>query len=289
MRPLHWWLNCHVLMSSNKAISSTLFICAKPLLNQSPVAVIITRSDHSPWLAHWTVHRSLKEILYKTQGFPSSYVTLMPPPVDSETGRRAHLAKLREGHFFFLFFQKLSDFFKVIFFLRFLDIFWHFIISWVFFWTFGGFFLLFFLIFLLDFLLCFGFLRFLIFGFFYFFDFFLDCFDFFQSLYGYKGMTVSTMTFPIWLWADFPDRVNFVRAGTGVSGQCWTNIWIFKYIWIYLGEYIHSFKYSLIFPRTNIFGYSFVIYLYWQIYSDIHLSNSYDKEYIWIFSVSNKW
>ena len=103
-------------MSSNKAISSTLFICAKPLLNQSPVAVIITRSDHSPWLAHWTVHRSLKEILYKTQGFPSSYVTLMPPPVDSETGRRAHLAKLREGHFFFLFFQKLSDFFSVIFF-----------------------------------------------------------------------------------------------------------------------------------------------------------------------------
>ena len=67
------------------------------------------------------------------------------------------------------------------------------------------------------------------------------------------------------------------------------NIRIFEYIQIYLDEYIHSSKYSLIFSKANIFEYSFVIYLCWRIYSDIHLSNIYDSEYIWIFIVSQKW
>ena len=48
-------------------------------------------------------------------------------------------------------------------------------------------------------------------------------------------------------------RTNTVR--------CWMNIRIFEYIRIYLDEYIHSSKYSLIFSKANIFGYSFVIYL----------------------------
>ena len=48
-------------------------------------------------------------------------------------------------------------------------------------------------------------------------------------------------------------------------------------------------KYSWIFFKANIFGYSFVSYLYWQIYSDIYSSNIYDSKYIWIFIVSQKW
>ena len=61
----------------------------------------------------------------------------------------------------------------------------------------------------------------------------------------------------------------------------WANFLIF--------EYVHLAKYLLVFSRPNIFGYSFVIYLCWQIYSDIHSSNIYDSEYIWIFIVSQKW
>ena len=71
--------------------------------------------------------------------------------------------------------------------------------------------------------------------------------------------------------------------------QCGTNILIFEFIWIYLDKYIHLSKYSLIYSKTNMFGYSFVIYLNWWIYSDIHSSNIYDREYIWIFIVSQKW
>ena len=48
--------------------------------------------------------------------------------------------------------------------------------------------------------------------------------------------------------------------------QCGMNIQIFKYIQICLVKYIHLSKYWLIFSKANIFGYSFVIYLYWQIY-----------------------
>ena len=70
--------------------------------------------------------------------------------------------------------------------------------------------------------------------------------------------------------------------------QCWTNIRIFKYIQIFLDKYIHLSKYSSIFSKANIFGYSFVIYLCWRIYSDIHSSNIYDSKYIWIFIVSQK-
>ena len=71
--------------------------------------------------------------------------------------------------------------------------------------------------------------------------------------------------------------------------QCGTNLRIFEYIQIYLDKYIHSFKYLLIFFGANIFGYSFVIYLYWRMYLDIHSSNIYDSKYIWIFIVSKKW
>ena len=48
-----------------------------------------------------------------------------------------------------------------------------------------------------------------------------------------------------------------------ISDQCGTNIRIFEYIQIYLDKYIHSSKYSSIFSKANIFGYSFVIYLCW--------------------------
>ena len=42
-------------------------------------------------------------------------------------------------------------------------------------------------------------------------------------------------------------------------------------------------KYLLIFSRSNLFRYSFVTFLSCRIYSDIHLSNIYGKEYIQIF------
>ena len=71
--------------------------------------------------------------------------------------------------------------------------------------------------------------------------------------------------------------------------QCGTNIWIFEYIRIYLDKYIHLSKYSSIFSKANIFGYSFVIYFCWQICWDIHSSSIYDSEYIWIFIVSQNW
>ena len=73
---------------------------------------------------------------------------------------------------------------------------------------------------------------------------------------------------------------NVLSSVYYISGQCGTNIRIFEYIRIYFDEYIHSSKYSLIFSKANIFGYSFVIYLRWRIYSDIHLSNIYDIKYI---------
>ena len=43
--------------------------------------------------------------------------------------------------------------------------------------------------------------------------------------------------------------------------RCETNIWILEYIQKYLDKYIHLSKYSFFFPKANIFGYSFVIYL----------------------------
>ena len=46
------------------------------------------------------------------------------------------------------------------------------------------------------------------------------------------------------------------------AAQCGTNIRILKYIKIYLDEYIHLSKYSLIFLKANKFRYSLVIYLY---------------------------
>ena len=85
-------------------------------------------------------------------------------------------------------------------------------------------------------------------------------------------------------WHLTPDMQHVV----GGKHQRGTNIRIFEYIRIYLDEYIHSSKYLVIFSKANIFGYSFVIYLCWQIYSDIHSSNIYDSEYIWIFIVSQK-
>ena len=50
-----------------------------------------------------------------------------------------------------------------------------------------------------------------------------------------------------------------------------------------LDKYIHSKKYLLIFSWANLFGYSFVIFLSCQIYSDIHSSNIYGNKYIPIF------
>ena len=64
-----------------------------------------------------------------------------------------------------------------------------------------------------------------------------------------------------------------------VLRQCGTNIKIFEYIQIYLDKYIHLSKPLLIFSKANIFGYSFVINLYWGIYLDIHSSNIYDSKY----------
>ena len=69
-----------------------------------------------------------------------------------------------------------------------------------------------------------------------------------------------------------------------LSHQCGTNIRIFKYIQIYLDKYIHLSKYSLTFSKANII----MIYSYWQMYSDIHLSNIYNSKYIWFFNVSQK-
>ena len=63
-------------------------------------------------------------------------------------------------------------------------------------------------------------------------------------------------------------------------------------IWIYLDKYVHSPKYLLIFSKANLFWYAFVIYLSWQIYSDIHSSMIYGNEYIQIFIWSqncSKW
>ena len=83
-------------------------------------------------------------------------------------------------------------------------------------------------------------------------------------------------------------KIHHVFRPNGLD-QCGTNIQIFKYIRIYLDKYIHLSKYSLIFSKADIFGYSFVIYSYWRTYLDIHSSNIYDSKYIWIFIVSKKW
>ena len=58
--------------------------------------------------------------------------------------------------------------------------------------------------------------------------------------------------------------------------QCGTNIWIIKYIWIYWDKYFICLNILIfnIFSRPNILGYSFVIYLYLQIYLNIHCSIS---------------
>ena len=82
-------------------------------------------------------------------------------------------------------------------------------------------------------------------------------------------------------------RLLMTANGLGAE-QCGTNIWIFEYIRIYLDEYIHSSIYLLIFFKANIFGYSFVIYLCWRIYSDIHSSDIYDSKYIFEFSMFPK-
>ena len=78
------------------------------------------------------------------------------------------------------------------------------------------------------------------------------------------------------------------------SVQCGTNIQISEYIKISLDKYKHSSKYLLIFSRVNIFGYTFMIYLYLRIYLDIHSSNIYESELIsnhcfpkWFFLVKN--
>ena len=89
------------------------------------------------------------------------------------------------------------------------------------------------------------------------------------------------------IWTD--RRTWRLYDWIGPLGQCGTNIRILEYIRIYLDKYIHSSQYSLNFFKANIFGYSFVIYLYWEIYSEIHLSNIYDSKYIWIFSDSKQW
>ena len=86
----------------------------------------------------------------------------------------------------------------------------------------------------------------------------------------------------------FPCCCPMLVFSVNVPIQCGANIRIFDYIRIYLGKYIHSSKYLLIFSKANIFGYSFVIYLFWQISSDIHSSNIYDSKFIWIFIVSQK-
>ena len=82
---------------------------------------------------------------------------------------------------------------------------------------------------------------------------------------------------------DGPKLSKIYKNGQNISKQCGTKILILEYIRIYLGKYIHSLKYLLIFSRTNLFGYSFVTYFSWRIYSDIHLFNIYGHKYIQIF------
>ena len=53
---------------------------------------------------------------------------------------------------------------------------------------------------------------------------------------------------------------------------------------------IYSFaKIFVVFSWANLFGYSFVIFLSCRIYSDIHSSNIYGNEYIWIFIRTKIW
>ena len=53
--------------------------------------------------------------------------------------------------------------------------------------------------------------------------------------------------------------------------------------------WIYSFaKIFIDFSKANLFGYSFVIFLSRQIYSDIHSSNIYVNKYIWIFICQKK-
>ena len=94
-------------------------------------------------------------------------------------------------------------------------------------------------------------------------------------------------------------KADSVHAKVGIRStrKCWLGSLrnsvgqcrIFEYIRIYLDKYIHLSEYSSIFSKANIFGYSFVIYSCCWIYSDIHWSNIYDSEYIWIFIVFQKW
>ena len=76
------------------------------------------------------------------------------------------------------------------------------------------------------------------------------------------------------------DTIKNGDIGQNTPKQCGSNIRIFKYIQIYLDQYIDLLKNTSIFVRANLFVYSFVISLSWGIYSDIHSFNIYGHEYI---------
>ena len=65
-----------------------------------------------------------------------------------------------------------------------------------------------------------------------------------------------------------------------ISKSVWEEYWDIKIYSNIFGR-IYSFaKIFVDFSRANLFGYSFVIYLYPQIYLVIHSSNIYDSKYI---------
>ena len=70
--------------------------------------------------------------------------------------------------------------------------------------------------------------------------------------------------------------------GQNSPKQSWENNLIFEYIQIFWTNIFFA-KLFVDFSWANLFGYSFVIFLSCQIYSDIHSSNIYGNEYIRIF------
>ena len=76
-------------------------------------------------------------------------------------------------------------------------------------------------------------------------------------------------------WEDQHGGSHHVFEGESDRDQCWSNIWIFKYIQIYLDEYVYLPKYL-----------SLVLGL---IYSDCHLGSIYPDEYIRHSSVHYLW
>ena len=77
-------------------------------------------------------------------------------------------------------------------------------------------------------------------------------------------------------------RENCLSGMLYILYNCGTNSQIFKYIQIYLDKHIHLSQYLLIYSRQNILGYSFVMYLYYQIYLVVK------NTYCWLFHSPNK-